>query len=329
LHTDRVLRSALLVVAMAACSGGPRRPGLPAAGSRGDDGSGQLAQASTRLLLGGDDSEPERRGRGRRGDGGPDDGGFGGSSYGGGGYGGGGYDVTSIGGIGFLPPAVRRSDYVGAEVTDGGVIEGVVRWPRPPLAAATAATACGRVAGTGPRRRASGEIEGAVVYLVSIARGRPFAGADTGRTLSVGGLVEHRDCGLWPRLQVVAPAPGAVVTSNADGAAVTLVGSGGIPFRAMLGAGDRRTVAAGAGVTQVRDADARLVPAWILGLGHPYHALTDAAGRFRIDQVPAGIYQLEVWHPPVSGTEPVVVRRTVTVATSARLRLALDLPPRP
>lgn len=29
---------------------------------------------------------------------------------------------------------------------------------------------------------------------------------------------------------------------------------------------------------------------------HPYHAVTDASGRFRIEDVPPGRYTLEVWH---------------------------------
>lgn len=29
---------------------------------------------------------------------------------------------------------------------------------------------------------------------------------------------------------------------------------------------------------------------------HPYHGVTDASGRFRIEGVPTGRYTLEVWH---------------------------------
>jgi hypothetical protein len=33
---------------------------------------------------------------------------------------------------------------------------------------------------------------------------------------------------------------------------------------------------------------------------HPYYALTDAEGRFRLDDVPAGEYVLVAWHAPVT-----------------------------
>jgi hypothetical protein len=290
------VRRLVALVLIAGCSAGARPPGRPPAGSPDDDGTGQLARASAQLELGADRSRP-RPAR---------DDGTGGTTYGG--YGGTGYE----GGIGFLPLPARRSDYVGGDVAGGGAIEGVVRWPRPPA---------GRV-----RRRSSGEVEGALVYLVQIARGRPFAGAATGRVLGVGGLIEARAGALWPALQVVAPAPAAITVSNAGAERVVLVGTGELAFRAVLGSGDRRTVPAGAGVTRVVDDDGRLAPAWIVGLGHPYHALTDAGGRFRLDHVPPGRYRLEVWHPPVAGAAPVVVRRAVVVAAAGTARIVVDLP---
>jgi hypothetical protein len=36
--------------------------------------------------------------------------------------------------------------------------------------------------------------------------------------------------------------------------------------------------------------------AYILSFEHPYFAVTDGDGRFRIDQVPAGSYTLRAWH---------------------------------
>jgi plastocyanin len=35
---------------------------------------------------------------------------------------------------------------------------------------------------------------------------------------------------------------------------------------------------------------------WIVVAGHPYYALSDAAGGFKISGVPAGTYTLEYWH---------------------------------
>ena len=37
--------------------------------------------------------------------------------------------------------------------------------------------------------------------------------------------------------------------------------------------------------------------AWVATFAHDLYAVTDAAGRFRIDQVPAGHHPLKLWHP--------------------------------
>jgi hypothetical protein len=37
--------------------------------------------------------------------------------------------------------------------------------------------------------------------------------------------------------------------------------------------------------------------AYLFVMAHPYCTHTDAAGRFRLEDVPAGIYEIVVWHP--------------------------------
>jgi len=36
---------------------------------------------------------------------------------------------------------------------------------------------------------------------------------------------------------------------------------------------------------------------WAMAVNNPYYALTDAEGKFMIDRIPPGTYQLVVWHP--------------------------------
>lgn len=48
--------------------------------------------------------------------------------------------------------------------------------------------------------------------------------------------------------------------------------------------------------------------AFILVFGHPYFAMTDAEGRYRIDRVPPGSYKLVAWNEgTVSEPQPVTV----------------------
>lgn len=54
--------------------------------------------------------------------------------------------------------------------------------------------------------------------------------------------------------------------------------------------------------------------AWIVVANHPYYALTDADGRFRLPNVPVGPHTLEVWHE-VLGT----MRLPVSVGASGEI----------
>lgn len=48
---------------------------------------------------------------------------------------------------------------------------------------------------------------------------------------------------------------------------------------------------------------------------HPYHAVTDESGAFRIDGVPKGRYRLEVWHEKLGSREAEVEVEEGTTAT--------------
>lgn len=61
---------------------------------------------------------------------------------------------------------------------------------------------------------------------------------------------------------------------------------------------------------------------WAMAVNNPYYALTDANGKFSIDHVPPGTYQMVAWHPQ---TGPGVAR-TVTVQPGGKLVETLALP---
>jgi carboxypeptidase family protein len=61
---------------------------------------------------------------------------------------------------------------------------------------------------------------------------------------------------------------------------------------------------------------------WAMAVNNPYYALTDGNGKFTIDQIPPGTYQLVVWHPQTGpGTT-----KLVTVKPGGRLVEELSLP---
>ena len=61
---------------------------------------------------------------------------------------------------------------------------------------------------------------------------------------------------------------------------------------------------------------------WAMAVNNPYYSLTDAHGKFTIEQIPPGTYQLVVWHPQTGPG----LSKTVTVAPGGKLVEQLSLP---
>jgi hypothetical protein len=53
---------------------------------------------------------------------------------------------------------------------------------------------------------------------------------------------------------------------------------------------------------------------------HPFYALTDAQGRFKLDNVPAGQYTVRVWHERLGESS-----RPVTVPATGPAPLTIEL----
>ena len=70
------------------------------------------------------------------------------------------------------------------------------------------------------------------------------------------------------------------------------------------------------GILKVRcDAGHTWMSAYVAVFDHPYFAVTDAQGRFKISDLPAGEHTVELWHEPVAaGGTPVVSTQVVNVA---------------
>ena len=75
------------------------------------------------------------------------------------------------------------------------------------------------------------------------------------------------------------------------------------------------------------DAGHTWMSAYVYVFDHPYFAVTDGEGKFTIKDVPAGKYELEVWHEPI-GEKLAPVTRTIPIdvtdgkPTAADVRLA-------
>ena len=313
---------AVIAVGALACGGSPR-PRLSKAGADRDDGAGELAQASIRFQTP-DERETgfvEQRAR-RAFDGDP----YGAVAYGGFGddaYGGTGYANWRMPQWSYTVP--NRMPRYNVSVGLSGSIEGTVTWngQLPPKVS----SACGPIDNPTLRVTTDKAVRGVIVYIEKIAVGRAMPYYS--RPATVGGMLAKRGCALVPAVQIVAPLPGSVsIHGDAQRTKLRIAGKTYELQEAGLVQVEIRP-----GVMRVDGADGTLSSAWVLGLETPYYAITDDDGRFRLDELAPGSYELTFWQPPIAianrdGTwsfgEPIVVKRSVKVgAQTAHVSVAL------
>jgi hypothetical protein len=60
---------------------------------------------------------------------------------------------------------------------------------------------------------------------------------------------------------------------------------------------------------------------WVVVADHPFYALSDEQGRFRLDGVPPGSYTLQIWHERLGRSS-----KPVTVTADAATPVTIELP---
>jgi hypothetical protein len=325
---------AVIALGAIACGGSQRTP-LSRAGDERDDGAGDLALASLKLQTPATD-EPQGFVDHQRATRAYDYGAaYGGDPYGGTPYGGA-FGGDPYGGVGYANWRMPQWSYnvpnrmprYNVSVGLAGAIEGTVTWngQLPPRSS----SACGAIENPTLRVSHDKAVRGVVVYIekVTVGRSTPYYS----RPATVGGVLAKRGCALVPAAQIVAPLPGSVaIHGDTQRTKLRIAGK-----THELQEGGVVQVEIKPGVTKVESEDPKLAAAWVLGLETPYYAITDDAGRFRLDELATGSYELTFWQPPVAtanrdGTwsygAPIVVKRTVKVDTKTT-RLSVALPGR-
>lgn len=241
------------------------------------------------------------------------------------------------------------------DVPDGGTITGMVTLlgsPPPPkaynLVTFPDPEYCGRIStGNGWRLlrdflvNEHNQVKDVVVFLHEVPAGKPFA-------LSIP-RVEARDCQFLPFTTVVRSGHGVEVvnmdpvmhdvqayeTSLLQGTRVLF--NSPLPFNHEHKRGDLHAThnhAPGDSlVRQFKLSKGRktfvmqcgfhaYMESWAIAVENPYYAFTDEQGRFRIDRVPPGTYQIQAWHPSVK--HPIV--RTIVVEPKATVTIDFELP---
>ncbi|HEY6197041.1 MAG TPA: carboxypeptidase regulatory-like domain-containing protein [Candidatus Binatia bacterium] len=62
---------------------------------------------------------------------------------------------------------------------------------------------------------------------------------------------------------------------------------------------------------------------WVVATDNPYVAVTDSSGAFKLTDVPAGNYTVQVWHETLANQKPVTMKVTVKAKEDAKANFEL------
>lgn len=299
-----------LVVLLLGCR--TAQPPAPLGGAF-DEGAGDLANASTKLMTddgsGADPFAPRRRK--------PDDAALGGTTYGN-------YVVPSWQSA---PGAHRTYARHQQQANLAGAIEGAITWRG--AVPGKRQLPCGpqQLVHVGPDRG----VADVVVFIEQVKIGRMMP--TDGHNAQVGGTLVKKGCALRPAAQIVTPLPAAVtIHGDTKPSKLRVTNPEGETRALELQEGGRGAVPVDLGITKVEAEDGSLGAAWVIGSDAPYFAITDDRGRFRIDELANGTYEVTIWHAPLPSERgpltygaPLVTKRSVTVVAGKPARLDVSI----
>jgi uncharacterized protein (DUF2141 family) len=62
---------------------------------------------------------------------------------------------------------------------------------------------------------------------------------------------------------------------------------------------------------------------WVVATDNPYVAVTDSSGAFKLTDVPAGTYTVQVWQETLANQKPVTMKVTVKAKEDAKANFEL------
>ena len=226
--------------------------------------------------------------------------------------------------------ASAQSDYTAIKVDDGGTITGTVKWSGPtPKAPKLPITKDASVCDPESHKvrdlerleiGADGGVANTVVFLKNITKGKAMDLPEAR------GHLDQKNCRYVPHIMLI-PQGGNLDAKSSDPVLHTVhmtgAASNNIPFpmqNQMIPISLPR-----AGVVELKcNAGHVWMNAEILIVNHPYYAVTDAHGSFKLTDVPPGEYEIEAWH---EGWQNMSEESVLDVAAQVRVKRPVYSPP--
>lgn len=212
--------------------------------------------------------------------------------------------------------------YEGAAVSGGGSIAGTVKLngtaPAPKVIEATKdKEVCGanKLVDESVVVGASGGLKNAVVSIVGITKGKPMP--------TTKAEIDQKGCVYVPHV-TVSPAGAELQIKNSDGILHNIhtystknapINRAQPKFKKVMG----ETFKEPETVRMTCDAHGWM-EGWLVVADHPYYAVTDENGAFKLTDVPAGSYDVKVWHEKLGEST-----QKVTVAGGAEAKAEFSL----
>lgn len=204
--------------------------------------------------------------------------------------------------VGVALPSTAQSEYQVIAVDNGGTITGTVKWSGalPKMTAVLVNKDVEVCDPQGQKKRdlerlivgANGGVANTVVFLKNVSKGKAMDLPETRQSLN------QRTCRYEPHVLLV-PDNGTVHLRSSDPILHTVHMSGASDYNLPFPFANQtitRTMNR-EGLVDLRcNAGHVWMNAEMMVVSHPYYAVTDEDGNFRLTNVPPGEYQIEAWH---------------------------------
>lgn len=230
--------------------------------------------------------------------------------------------LVSLACITFLLLSPRLAPaYEGISVKDGGTISGVVKFQgHVPPPRRLQITKDVQVCGKTPKYDQSlvvsaGDIRYAVVSLKGIQRGKPMEPTEV--------VLDQQGCQYHPEV-LAFPVGSTIKILNQDGVLHNIHSYSvkNTPFN-MAQPAFRKSMTVKIKYPETINIKCDVhawMNGWLYAAENPYFSVTDANGRFRITDVPAGTYTIEVWHETLGKED-----KTVTVRANEQVKVDFEM----